>query len=69
MEKPILRLPHKAGEEMQVDYAGQKMRINNPLTGGNREVQIFVSALRASGYFYTEVHWRQVNNTGSVRKR
>jgi len=59
LEKPILRLPHKAGEGMQVDYAGQKMRINNPLTGETREVQIFVSALGASGYIYTEAHWRQ----------
>lgn len=49
-----LRMPHKAGEKMFVDYAGQSMFVVDRDTGEAKEVQIFVSVLGASDYIFTE---------------
>lgn len=49
-----LRMPHKAGEKMFVDYAGQTMFVVDRDTGEAKEVQIFVSVLGASDYIYAE---------------
>ena len=57
--KPTMRLNHKAGEKMFVDYAGQKMPVVDPKTGEIREAEIFVAVLGASSYTYTEAHWHQ----------
>jgi len=53
---PPMRLSHKAGEKMFVDYAGQTVRIVNPRTGEIREAHIFVATLGASSYTYAEAH-------------
>ena len=58
-EKPVLRIPKKAGEEVQVDYAGQTMGIIDPKSGEIQKVQIFVGVLGASGLIYTEAHKSQ----------
>ena len=59
-----MRLPHKAGEEMEVDYAGMTVPITNPETGEINRAQVFVATLPASNYTYVEiqpsqdlVHW------------
>ena len=59
-----MRLPHKAGEEMQVDYAGMRVAITNPETGGISRAVVFVATLPASSYTYAEIqpsqelqHW------------
>lgn len=49
-----LRMNHKAGEKLFVDYAGKTMFVIDPDTGEAGEVQIFVSVLGASGYIYAE---------------
>lgn len=49
-----LRMPHKAGEKMFVDYAGQTMFVVDRDTGEAKEVQIFVSVLGASDYIFSE---------------
>jgi transposase len=49
-----LRQPHKAGEKLFVDWAGQTMPITDTETGEVRQAQIFVSALGASHYLYVE---------------
>lgn len=49
-----LRMNHKAGEKLFVDYAGKTMFVIDPDTGQAQEVQIFVSVLGASGYIYAE---------------
>jgi transposase len=63
-EEIFMRIPRKAGEEMEVDYAGTTVRIVNPQTGEITKGYVFVAALPASEYFYTEVqpdttlpHW------------
>lgn len=59
-----MRLPHKAGEVMEVDYAGMTLPITNPDTGEIWQAVVFVAVLPASNYIYTEVqpsqelqHW------------
>jgi transposase len=56
---PPMRLSHKAGEKMYVDYAGQTVRLIDPETGEIREAHIFVATLGASNYTYTEAQWTQ----------
>jgi transposase len=56
---PSMRLHHKAGEKLFVDYAGQTVPIVDPDTGEVRQAQIFVATLGASNYTYAEAQWSQ----------
>jgi transposase len=51
---PVMRQEHRAGERMFVDYAGMTMPVFDKASGKWREAQIFVAALGASNYTYTE---------------
>jgi transposase len=57
--KPSMRLSHKGGEKVFVDYAGQTVPIVDPHSGEVRQAQIFVGVLGASNYTYAEAHWSQ----------
>ena len=48
-----MRQVHRAGEKCFVDYAGQKPRLIDPMTGVVA-VELFVAALGASNYTYAE---------------
>jgi transposase len=50
-----MRLDHKAGDKLFVDYAGQTLGITDPATGVIRQAQVFVATLAASSYTYCEV--------------
>ena len=50
-----MRLPHKGGEAMEVDYAGMTVPITKPETGEITQAQVFVAALPASSYTYVEI--------------
>ena len=59
-----MRLPHKGGEELEVDYAGMTVPITDPETGEIWQAPVFVATLPASSYVYAEVqpsaelqHW------------
>ena len=61
---PTMRLPHKAGEKMFVDWAGQTVPIADPKTGIPKPASLFVAALGASNYTFAEAfpdqklpHW------------
>jgi transposase len=61
---PPMRLNHKAGEKLFVDYAGDTVAITNPETGEVHQAQIFVATWGASSYTYAEaqpsqemMHW------------
>ena len=56
---PTMRLNHKAGEVLYVDYAGQTMPVIDSGTGEIREAEIFVAVLGASSYTYAEAQWSQ----------
>lgn len=45
-----MHIEHKAGEEMQVDWAGQTMAYVDPETGEIKTVYLFVAVLPASAY-------------------
>ena len=60
----VLRIPHRGGEEMEVDYASTTVAIVDSQTGEITKGYVFVAVLPASGYFYVEVqgdctmpHW------------
>ncbi len=48
--QPTMRLPHKAGEKLFVDYAGQTVPVVHPGTGEVWPAQLFVAVLGASSY-------------------
>jgi len=49
-----LRQEHRAGEKLFVDYCGQTVPIINPVTGEITQAEIFVAALGASSYTFSE---------------
>ena len=57
-----MRLPHKGGEVIEVDYAGMTVPITNPETGEISHAQVFVAALPASSYTYAEIQPSQELN-------
>jgi transposase len=48
---------HRAGEAVQVDYAGNTFPIMDQVV--ERDVQIFVACLPCSGLIYAEGTWTQ----------
>jgi len=58
-DKPVLRQVAKAGEKVQVDYAGLTAQISDPETGEKHKAEIFVGVIGAGGLIYTEAHWKQ----------
>ena len=57
--QPSMRLTHKAGEKVFVDYAGQTMPVVDPQTGEVHQAQIFIGVLGASNYTYVEAQSSQ----------
>jgi transposase len=55
----VLRQTHRAGERMDVDFAGQTVPVVDRKTGEVREAQIFIATLTASNYTYAEAVWSQ----------
>jgi len=51
---PVLRIAHKAGEKIFVDYAGMTVPYTERETGEAREAAVFVAALGASSLTYAE---------------
>jgi len=56
---PSMRLDHKAGEKVFIDYAGQTVPVIDPQTGEIRQAEVFIGVLGASNYSYVEAHWSQ----------
>jgi transposase len=54
---PVMRITHKAGEKLFIDYAGQTVPVI--IEGQQRQAQIFVATLGASNYTYAEATWTQ----------
>lgn len=57
--KLSMRQEHRAGEKMFVDYAGQRVPIQDAISGEVKQAQIFVAVLGASRYAYCEASWSQ----------
>jgi len=56
---PSMRLSHKGGEKVFVDYAGQTVPIVDPDSGEVLQAQVFIGVLGASNYTYAEAHASQ----------
>lgn len=54
-----MRQPHRAGEKLCVDYAGQGIAIVNRHSGAVPEAAMFVAVLGASSSTYAEAPWTQ----------
>jgi transposase len=55
----VMRQPHRAGEKLFVDYAGQTVEVVDRASGEVKAAQIFVAVLGASNYTYAEATWSQ----------
>ena len=53
-QRPTMRVIHRAGEKLFVDYSGKKPHLVDPTTGEWREVELFVAVLGASSFTYVE---------------
>lgn len=53
--KATMRIEHKPGEVMQVDWAGATITIHDPISGEERPAYLFVAALPCSCYAYAEL--------------
>lgn len=77
-QKPSMRISHKGGEKIFVDYAGPSVNIYHPQTGEIKQARIFVGVLGASNYTFAEAtlsrsssdwigsHIRMLNYFGGV---
>ena len=54
-----LRQEYRAGEKLFVDYAGQTLPVQNPLSGEIQEAYLFVATLGASHYTFVEATFSQ----------
>ena len=52
--KATMRIKHKPGEVMQVDWAGTTIQYQDPVTGENYDAYIFAAVLPCSCYAYVE---------------
>ena len=52
--KATMRITHKPGDSMQVDWAGDPLYITDPVTGEEKPAYIFVAVLPCSWYTYAE---------------
>lgn len=53
-KKVSMRMEHKAGDKMFVDFTGTKLPVTNPETGEITFYEVFVSVLGSSQYSYIE---------------
>jgi len=51
---PVMRMPHKVGDKMFIDFAGDKLSITEKESGKLRLVEVFVAILGASQLTYVE---------------
>jgi len=57
--EPVMKQVHKAGYATFVDYCGDKIAVDDRVTGEVRMAEIFVGALGASNYTFCEASWSQ----------
>lgn len=57
--KVIGHVEHLAGDQMYIDYAGDKLEVVDEVTGEVRKVEVFVAILPCSHLTYCEAVWSQ----------
>ena len=57
--RAVGHVEHMAGDQMYIDYAGDKLEVVDEVTGEVRSVEVFVAILPCSHYTYCEAVWSQ----------
>ena len=57
--RAVGHVEHYAGDQMYIDYTGDKQEIVDAETGEVRSVEVFVAILPCSHYTYCEASWSQ----------
>ena len=57
--KAVGHVEHPAGDQMYVDFAGDRLAVTDAETGEARSVEVFVAILPCSQYTYCEAVWSQ----------
>lgn len=57
--KAIGHVEHPAGDQMYIDFAGDRLSVTDAETGEIRNVEVFVAILPCSHYTYCEAVWSQ----------
>lgn len=57
--RAVGHVEHPAGDQMYIDYAGDKLEIIDAVTCETRQVEVFVAILPCSHYTYCEAVWSQ----------
>ena len=52
MGKPSMRVPHKMGHKLFIDFTGKLLQVTDKETGEVRDVQVFVAILGCSQLTY-----------------
>src|SRR5690554_159278 len=55
--KVIGHVEHYAGDQMYIDYAGDRLEVTDAVTGEVKRVEVFVAILPCSHYTYCEAVW------------
>ncbi|WP_081894256.1 DDE-type integrase/transposase/recombinase [Muricauda sp. MAR_2010_75] len=53
-DPPVMRMEHKAGDKLFIDFTGKKLTIVDRDTGELKELEVFVCILGSSQYTYVE---------------
>ncbi|MFT3950205.1 MAG: hypothetical protein QM763_24785 [Agriterribacter sp.] len=54
MVKPSVRVPHKVGDKLFIDFTGKKLQVVDITTGEVQDVEVFVAVLGCSQYTYVK---------------
>lgn len=57
--KAVGHVEHYAGDQMYVDFAGDRLEVIDEFTENPRQVEVFVAILPCSHYTYCEAVWSQ----------
>jgi transposase len=57
--KPSMRIDHKAGDKLYIDYTGKKLQVIDKNSGECIDTEVFVSILGASQLIYVEATYTQ----------
>ena len=60
---PVMRLTHKAGEKLFIDYAGLTIPYVCREAGKRRKAYVFVATMGSSSYIYAEAQVSQAMNS------
>lgn len=57
--KVVGHVEHYAGDQMYIDFAGDRLEVADEMTGETKKAEIFVAVLPFSHYTYCEAVWSQ----------